>query len=516
MYKVVIVDDEPVIRAGLRELLPWEELGMQIVFEAENGAAVLDYLHTHRVEILITDIRMEVMDGLELIRQAKALYPQLHCVILTGFDDFAYTKAAIRLGIENYILKPVDEKELLETLSGIENKLMQEEKGETVLDREKQVILQSVLTRWLSGSIEESALRHRANFLDLPLNDAYVQACVLRLLDIRSIAERQAVGMEIIRTWQTAENVRMRVCWENGRDLVLVFSGELAGCGKQLHERLRQLMRSIEQKRRIKLFAAFGSLQDDPLRLNQSYQDARRVAELSLVLPAGSVMEYRKQYFDDESELVPRIDFEKLEAAIYEGNSEEIISIWSSWKQRVSAATPNPQLVRSYVAETMCRLIVLRSDMLSAEVDEWEGRSVLESLYAAGTSAELTAELERYSLSFAERLRQRRSTINPSVRRMVEIVEKQYSRELTIRGMAEQFNANPVYLGRLFKEETGQSFTAFLNQVRIREAKRQLLETDKTVAAIASSVGYLSQGYFTNLFKKSVGCFPREYRLRRR
>lgn len=275
-------------------------------------------------------------------------------------------------------------------------------------------------------------------------------------------------------------------------------------------------MRSIEQKRRIKLFAAFGSLQDDPLRLNQSYQDARRVAELSLVLPAGSVMEYRKQYFDDESELVPRIDFEKLEAAIYEGNSEEIISIWSSWKQRVSAATPNPQLVRSYVAETMCRLIVLRSDMLSAEVDEWEGRSVLESLYAAGTSAELTAELERYSLSFAERLRQRRSTINPSVRRMVEIVEKQYSRELTIRGMAEQFNANPVYLGRLFKEETGQSFTAFLNQVRIREAKRQLLETDKTVAAIASSVGYLSQGYFTNLFKKSVGCFPREYRLRRR
>ncbi|MBS1408476.1 MAG: response regulator, partial [Oscillospiraceae bacterium] len=215
MYKVVIVDDEPVIRAGLRELLPWEELGMQIVFEAENGAAALDYLHTHRVEILITDIRMEVMDGLELIRQAKALYPQLHCVILTGFDDFAYTKAAIRLGIENYILKPVDEKELLETLSGIENKLMQEEKGETVLDREKQVILQSVLTRWLSGSIEESALRHRANFLDLPLNDAYVQACVLRLLDIRSIAERQAVGMEIIRTWQTAENVRMRVCWEN-------------------------------------------------------------------------------------------------------------------------------------------------------------------------------------------------------------------------------------------------------------------------------------------------------------
>ena len=516
MYKVVIVDDEPVIRAGLRELLPWEELGMQIVFEAENRAAALDYLHTHRVEILITDIRMEVMDGLELIRQAKALYPQLHCVILTGFDDFAYTKAAIRLGIENYILKPVDEKELLETLSGIENKLMQEEKGETVLDREKQVILQSVLTRWLSGSIEESALRHRANFLDLPLNDAYVQACVLRLLDIRSIAERQAVGMEIIRTWQTAENVRMRVCWENGRDLVLVFSGELAGCGKQLHEQLRQLMRSIEQKRRIKLFAAFGSLQDDPLRLNQSYQDARRVAELSLVLPAGSVMEYRKQYFDDESELVPRIDFEKLEAAIYEGNSEEIISIWSSWKQRVSAATPNPQLVRSYVAETMCRLIVLRSDMLSAEADEWEGRSVLESLYAAGTSAELTAELERYSLSFAERLRQRRSTINPSVRRMVEIVEKQYSRELTIRGMAEQFNANPVYLGRLFKEETGQSFTAFLNQVRIREAKRQLLETDKTVAAIASSVGYLSQGYFTNLFKKSVGCFPREYRLRRR
>ncbi len=516
MYRVIIADDEPVIRAGLRELLPWEELGMKIVHEAENGTSAYAYLAKNHADILITDIRMEGMDGLELIEKAKGLYPQLHCVILTGFDDFAYTKKAIRLGIENYILKPIDENELMETLSSIENKLVQEKKGDSVLDKEKQVILQSVLVRWLTGGIEESALRHRAAFLGIPLDGGYYQTCVLRVLNVQNAVQRQNIGMALIKAWRPMEDVWMRVCWDVNRDVVLVFSGELGKRALTLRRWVEDFVKTAAWSGRAKLFAAFGTVQEDVLRLERSYQDARMVAELSFVLPEGSVVEYAGQYFQETNERIPEIDFERLEVAIREGNKDEITRMWDEWEQSISALLADPKSIKSYAAEIMCRLIVLQTDTFKSETHDWDEQIVLEGLFAAHTVAQLSENLKEFSLSFAARLKQANAYMNPSVRRCIETIERHYDQDLTLRGMAEQFHVNPVYLGRIFKEETGQAFTAYLNQVRIREAKRLLVETDKSVASISAAVGYLSQGYFTNLFKKSVGCFPREYRLKQR
>lgn len=516
MYRVVIVDDEPVIRAGLREILPWEELGMRIVFEAEHGASAYAYLCDNQADILITDIRMEGMDGLELIEKAKARNPRLHCVILTGFDDFAYTKQAIRLGIENYILKPVDENELMETLVSIEHKLDQEQRGDSVLDKEKQVILQMVLERWLTGSIEETALRHRAAFLGIPVDGSYVQTCVLRVLDTQRAAQRQNLGLALIRAWKPLEDVWMGVCWETRRDLVLVFSGEVVKRAFNLRSQVQDFVRAAAWNGQAQLFAAFGTARQDVLGLECSYRDARMVAELSLVLPAGSVVEYTEQYARSIGDTIPQVDFERLELVIREGDDQGVCRIWDGWEREVSRLRVDPKLLKSYAAEAMCRLIVLETDTFQTEDRDWDKQSVLEALFEAGTVGQLARELQEVSLSFSRRLRQANASLNPSVRRCIEAVEKHYDQELTLRGLAEQFHVNPVYLGRLFKEETGQAFTAYLNQVRLREAKRLLLESDKSVAAVAAAVGYLSQGYFTNLFKKSVGCFPREYRLKPR
>lgn len=124
--------------------------------------------------------------------------------------------------------------------------------------------------------------------------------------------------------------------------------------------------------------------------------------------------------------------------------------------------------------------------------------------------------LENYSLELAEQIKLKQCALHPSVRRLMEAVENDYNKDLTLRNLAEQFCANSVYLGRLFKEETGQTFTMYLNSVRMREAKRLLLETDMTIADIASAIGYASTGYFVNQFKKMFSCSPREYRMKQK
>lgn len=519
MYKVVIADDEAIIRAGLRELIAWEELGMEIVYEAENGVRALSYLEQNEADVLITDIRMEEMNGLVLIEKAKQLYPRLHCVILTGYDDFVYTKKAIQLGIENYILKPIDENELMETLSGIENKLQQEEKGDSILDREKQVILQSVLARWLSGTIELPALRHRASFVGIPLDGNFFQACVLRVLESQSLSSRQNLGMALIRAWKPVEDVWMRVCWDMNKDLVLVFSGEILERDTLLRHQVEILVKNTGWADGTKLFAAFGTVQEDPGQLVDSYHDARLVAELSLVMPAGSVAEYTDSYFQDSEEQIeeiPQINFESLETEIQDGDKAAIAQIWDEWEMAVSDLMIDPKRIKSYAAESMCRLIILQMDTLKTAAHEADEQSNLEAIFSAHTVTQLAKQLQNFCCAFADRFAEANRYVNPSVRRCIETVEEHYAQELTLRGLSEQFHVNPVYLGRLFKEETGQTFTAYLNQIRIREAKRMLVETENSVASIAAAVGYLSQGYFTNLFKKTVGCFPREYRLKQR
>lgn len=523
MYKVMIVDDEPVIRTGLKQLIPWDELNMKIVCEAGNGSAALEHLRHGPVDILITDIRMDGMDGLTLVEEARALNENLHCIILTGYDDFAYTQHAIRLGIDNYILKPVDEKELMETLSHIEDKLLREEIGEKTLAKDKQILMQLVLTRWLSGTIDGASLRHRANYLKIPLDCAYVQACILRVLDVKdtagsptvAAAARQHLGAELIAVWKPIRDAWMHVCWEAGSDLVMVFSGELIDKAGAVKAQIDSFIKQMARTQNIQIFAALGSLQEDALFLSASFQDARKVAELSLIFPQASILEYDAQYFTGTEKSVPTIDHEKLENAISRNDRDVIHKIWSDWALAVTEATPDPKLIKNYAAETMCRLIVLRADTFRDQSDTPKERIMLEHLFAANTVNQLVEQLKSYSISLAEQLEQRRLKIHPTVQRIIELTERDYRSELTLYALADQLNANPVYIGRLFKEETGQTYSAYLNQVRMHEAKRLLLETKMTVTDISAAVGYSSPGYFTSQFKKAFSCFPREFRSKR-
>lgn len=514
MYKVVIADDEPLIRAGLRKLIHWDELGMEIVCEACDGLEAYSYICKKSVDILITDIRMEKMDGLELIEKAKLSCPSLHCIVLSGFDDFIYTKRAIKLGIDNYILKPIDENELLETLRGIEETLSKKRQDELVSEADKQVIMQTVLRRWLTGNIEESALRQRADMLDIPLKVKSVQACVLRILDQCSLQQRKRVALAFVKQWGTIKDIDLRICWDVNGEIAIIFLGEIEKCKKLLKAQLEQMIQHPRWANNMKLFAAFGTLQQNAIELHDSYNTAKIAAELSFILPAGCVTEFNIECIPEDTSEIPKINIGLLEDAIHINDEAAILMLWEQWEDQIVQQYLEPDLLKRYATEVMCRLIVQRKNEFKGEFSDWNEREILEQLFADHSVGQLTETLKHFSVEYSRQIYIKSRKMNPAVRRVLSEIEKHYDQELTLRRFAEQFRVNPVYLGRLFKDETGQLFTSYLNDVRIREAKRMLKETSQSIAAISVAVGYQSQGYFTSQFKKSTGLYPREYRMR--
>ena len=177
MYRVIIVDDEPVIRRGLRETIEWDALGLEVAGEAADGIEALKLIRETRPEILITDIRMPEMDGIELIREVKKLDLNIKITILSGYSDYDYLKAAIRLGVDNYLLKPIDNDELISNLRNAVDEI-EKEAAVSLQIRQGTVLLRSnTLRRLVTGNINDEELREKAEFLRIPLEeDRYVCA----------------------------------------------------------------------------------------------------------------------------------------------------------------------------------------------------------------------------------------------------------------------------------------------------------------------------------------------------
>ncbi|KGM45291.1 hypothetical protein NP83_06870, partial [Neobacillus niacini] len=198
MYKVLLVDDEPLITTGLKALLDWEDYGFEVVSTAESGEEALSYLKENQIDILVTDIMMAEMTGLELIKEVKILQPKVKCIVLTGYQEFEFIKQGLLLGIENYLVKPVDEEELLKTIQIIGDKLKDVTEGNQ--EQEPSTLKDNTLWRFLNGEIDKNDCLERLCFYNIQFNQPYYSVSILSFenyhkseisKDIRNYIEEQ-------------------------------------------------------------------------------------------------------------------------------------------------------------------------------------------------------------------------------------------------------------------------------------------------------------------------------------
>ncbi|MCU6708810.1 response regulator transcription factor [Paenibacillus sp. J5C_2022] len=407
MYKILIVDDEPLILEGLQYVIDWEEHGAEIVARAGNGEEALTLLEQQTVHIVITDIKMPVMDGLQLIERAKSRGMNLKFIVLSGYDEFELVKKAVVHGVENYLLKPLEEDELSSTLLNTIDKL-EHELHLSIQNRQNySIVKENILYRWVNGHIGNDELQSRAEFLHIDLScDCYMAGHV-------HIASRQAASPAP----PEAADVRSKR-GPLSFGVLNVCAETIGGFGNCM---------------------LFSSLNGDPILLfSWNGHDALEQERLTGLLEA--CIRNVKTYL-------------KLDIAISLGTTvHDYQSVHLSYRE---------------ACRTQERVLP------QAGADD---------------------------------------NAHPMMARIIKYIDEHYEEEMSLKTLSHQFHFNAAYLGQLFKKTTGEMFSAYLNRVRIENAKRLLTDTQMKAGDIAVKVGFSNVQYFSNVFHKLTGFYPTDYK----
>ncbi|MCI3919950.1 response regulator transcription factor [Paenibacillus sp. TRM 82003] len=501
---MLLVDDEPMIREGLRTLIDWESYGYTVVDTAANGKEALTKYESVRPDLMIVDIRMPGMNGLELIEALRAKDQGLHMLILSGYADFDYAKKAIVNRIDGYLLKPVDEDELIDYLKKLRG-VMEEEKrrrsasGAAVADMSKERIVQALLAGEApssGGATEGFGWPEYEVLLVKPLGRGELEGGIVRAVK-RELADRfEGTGRGVVFEMEPYVGILSKASMADPYHRDIAYRQISDAC----------------QKADTDFAVSAGGAAADWSDVPASYESALRLMKHRFFHPSGKIVREGETAFPQGDAHEPNMDelTEKLFFAVDIGNLEAIASIVGEAGERLAAAGLAEQAIKACVvqigASVIGKLALHRPDVQTQS----QSFSVeMLEVYKEYRFEDLLAHATKLFQSLAESLDdQGTETV---VKRMIDVIQRNYHENLKLETLAELLHYNSAYLGKVFKASTGEYFNTYVDQVRIAHAK-ELLEQGMKVYQVAEKVGYANVDYFHSKFRKYVGTSPSAYK----
>jgi two-component system response regulator YesN len=501
---VFIVDDEPFIVEGLNDAVDWSALGLEVVGTAENGQKALQALSFTPADILITDISMPVMNGLELIPRARGYIPELKVIILSGYNEFKYLKEGMKLGIENYLLKPINLDELHETLRGTIDKINDEGMDRSLHSNDIGILKDNILYRWMMGRITPEELAERAAFLQIEMKKPCVLAAVLN------------TGSDPTRLFDAIEDqLRSESSWAiSFRDMedqtVIVFLLDDSSLGKR--DALEALQKLIGDPNPdfARLRVSVGSVETVD-RAYVSYSNAKKAEQYFIVFPDRVIVDYDRVVESQKSiGPLPELKWETYGKLIASKDTAALgMQIDKDFETVQATEGVDPARIKSAAVELIIRMKT-ESDKVNRPDQQDVYKSGLESVMNASSLSDIMEVVRETAERTVEVLIG--DDKSPVIRQVLRHIQESYADALSLKSLAQQYHIHPVYLGHLFHKQTGDTFTDYINKYRIEKAKELLRESPMKVNEIARQVGYWEPGYFYKQFKKHVGISPSEYK----
>ncbi|HHT74124.1 MAG TPA: response regulator [Firmicutes bacterium] len=532
MIKVIIVDDEPRICKLIANLAPWDELGMEVVGIAHNGVDALKLIQSQDPQIVVTDVRMPGLDGLELIEQATQDNPDLEFILISGYEEFAYAQRAMSFGVKDYLSKPINRDNLSLALTRAR---------EAVQARERQRALEDEY-----ANIHKDEAKIRASFLrDLILlgpdellatemeavNQSYyfhfhegafriiiIQIDPMQPTKAKGIGAQQ--GAVLASSLQSAA-YEVEIAELNGNFYVLVnYDPKIGSTIKALLQ--KNLMEFKTSLSPLGFMVTFGCGAEVPSlsELQLSLDTAKAAVNERILQGAGQIIvqdeHTPRSITDDErflklyKKLTKAIELlhvdmvskaiRDLKAELLKGLSED------SWLSGSALKSLVREIVNTYY-------IILRTNNVRLEDGEAERAAWEEALDHAYSLDLLFAELIKGITASLTRIAEGETKRHAEKIALAKrYVEEHYMENITLEDLGEYLGFNPSYFSTLFKKETGTSFVEYLSRVRMEKAKELLKETDLKIQDICLMVGYNDVRYFRKLFARSTGLSPNEYR----
>lgn len=492
MYKVLIADDESIIQRGITRLINWDELNLSIAGYAANGEEALRKIAELRPDILLCDIKMPVKTGLEVIRALADMRARLHIVVISGYDDFEYVREAMLNRVDNYLLKPVDQSELKQTLSGIVEQL-DREKADAAEDRNQ--LRDHVLWRLLRRQIDEEELRDRLDFLGMSdqMENRYRVARVFGG-DTALFTDPAEEKLPVL--WRLPDSERSAE--------ILILSGADAEIADALNMRLNQSP-SL-------LLIAVGRPVKSLMDIAASYDDAKWISDYRLLGVQGRILWKEDMPDDISGRGLDAAQIDALKFALERGDRESAYAAIDQYAASLSGSGVRA-LANAFIPITAACVMYARQMRLPIERVLAELPS-FDQIAAGEGRWSYPAWLKALSGQIIDRSLAARNSSR--IDQILGFIERHYQNDLSLKQIAERFSLSPAYLGTIIKNATGELFSVYLNRYRIDRAKERLEVTEESASAIGKAIGFQDVNYFYKVFRKYTGEYPTDYRRRTR
>lgn len=505
MYKVMIVDDEPLIREGLRTIVEWEDCGFQVAAVAVDGMDALSKIPQAKPDLMVIDVRMPGMTGLQLMQNVQEQYdPAPLFIVLSGHADFEYARQALSMRAEGYILKPVDEEELEDALRKVKLTLdKRRSEGSSpsgqAWSRERTVL--SLLSVEGEEPPEEALGTIR-------LGGAPYSVLLIKLQNREEIDAATATSVKT-RLSDAFDASGKGVVFSLESNLGLVLSADETDMPHVYRE-----IRRVCSESGLDFTAVAGDEADGLAGLSQSLRSAeeglknRFLLEGDRIYPAKEAAAPAERQSD--AKVLGESESEKLLLALDLGNAEAAASWVRETADAMRAARVGEPEVKSAFAQSFTAALA-KLEQRRPELKERCRAFAAEvlKLYGEYRLSGLTEALTELVAKMADSFRGYGS--DQQMQKMIELIRRNYADNLKLESLAEVFGYNSSYLGKLFRNYTGESFNTYLDKVRIEQAK-ELLEQGLKVYQVAERVGYSNVDYFHGKFRKYEGVSPSAYR----
>ena len=526
MYKVLIVDDEVLVRVGLKTTIDWEANGFTVVAEASNGEQGYEQYKKFSPDVVITDIKMPKKDGLWLVEQVRVDNPHIKILVLTCYDDFDYARRALKFGVDDYILKSeVEDEELIAIMKSVKMKLDADSDTKQIQDKDlsnRKDIKRSIFNDTIKSNFSlDAKLRERFNTIEFPTANTNFAFAGISISDDKKIHSDQSSLKQIN---QAVLNIIFDLLTERSIDYIFTYQPKkniFCLSSQQLNEKDIKRMfistaESVKQYFDMSLNVVFSEvfnevngaaliynklIDKEQIRFYKNKRPFFIASTDEVIFSKANVISLKKQYNKRFIEAIGQENLAETNKLI-----QEVESVFEQDKL-------NPSTVKIFYSNLIGDIFNSYGSLIenNSEVSKYEHYHYqienADYLQSIGEMLSIIADK-----TIAEIHNMRYNNPKAIINQALDFIEHHYDEKISLDDVAQKLNLSKHYLCSAFKKVTGENMSLYINKLRIEKAKSLLLESGGSIKEIFEEVGYSNQQYFSKVFKKITGITVMEYK----